>query len=693
MRVGFVIAILVAFFVVLSCCALTLCMGAGAVVVSAMPGVQEVLDEWKPQATPVPRITRKLLSTEERSTEDLLAQSEVPERDLVDIAMRLKKPAGPIARIVRDTPPAYQIGDQDVFWISDQNTNLNFTAEATLRYATPHLYMWVENGYQVNDDDLKRSADRFENHTYPTNHSIFGSEWSPGIDGDVHIHIFNGHVPGVGGYFSSSDEYPRAVNPYSNEREMFYINLDSLRLGSEYYDSILAHEFQHMIHWKIDRNEDTWVNEGLSELASQLNGYDPGGSEWAFQNRPDTQLTSWADDPGSAAPNYGGSYLFMIYFLQRFGEDTLRRMVASQVNGMEGFNQALTEGGWGLTFKDVFADWLIANYLDDPALGGEGRYGYKGMEVQVTLEHYHSEYPDGRATTVHQYAADYIELTDLPGDLSVEFSGSTVVGLADNAPHSGRYMWWSNRGDESDMTMTRAFDLTGLERATLQVWLWYDIEEDWDYAYIEVSTDGGHTWDILQGKYTTGANPTGNNFGQGYTGQSGSRTVRAGRGQEGMLDTGPWLPISDRLTREQMPQKPQWILEEIDLTPYAGRQIMLRFEYITDDAVNHPGLFVDDLAIPELGYFYDAEADDGGWEGQGFIRTNNVLPQRFLVQLIEFGSDEMAPSIRRMELNEVNQGQLVVSSGTQRAVLAVAGRAPVTTELASYQYALNPVEK
>ncbi len=692
MRVGFITAVLVAFFVVLSCCVLMLCMGAGVVVVSARPGLQDMLAEWGPQATPVPIITRKLPSTEERSTENLLAQTEVPERDLVDIVMRLKNPAEPVQRIVRDAPPDYQIGAQEVFWISDQNANRNFTAEATLRYATPHLYMWVENGYDVDEEGLKQSADSFENHTYPTNHSFFGREWSPGIDGDVHIHIFNGHVPGVGGYFSSSDEYPRAVNPYSNEREMFYINLEGLKPGNEYYDSILAHEFQHMIHWKIDKNEDTWVNEGLSELASRLNGYDPGGSEWSFQSRPDTQLTAWADTPGSAAPNYGGSYLFMVYFLQRFGEDTLRQMVANQANGADGFNQALAERGSGLTFEDVFADWLIANYLDDTELGSEERFGYQDMEVQVTLDHSHSGYPDSRATTVHQYAADYIELTNIPDELSVEFSGSTTVKLADTEPYSGRYMWWSNRGDESDMTMTRAFDLSGLERATLQARLWYDIEKDWDYAYIEASTDGGQTWDTLQGQYTTDANPTGNNFGQGYTGMSGHPTARAVRGQGGTLDTGPWLPVPDTLNQEQMPQKPQWIPEEIDLTPYAGRQIMLRFEYITDDAVNHPSLFVDDIAIPELGYLYDAETDDGGWEGQGFIRTNNVLPQRFLVQLIEFGS-EIETSLQRMELNEVNQGQLLVRGGTQQAVLVISGLALVTTELAGYEYAIKPVEK
>jgi len=35
------------------------------------------------------------------------------------------------------------------------------------------------------------------------------------------------------------------VNRYSNEREMFYINIDSFEPGTESYGSVLAHEFGH----------------------------------------------------------------------------------------------------------------------------------------------------------------------------------------------------------------------------------------------------------------------------------------------------------------------------------------------------------------------------------------------------------------------------------------------------------------
>jgi hypothetical protein len=601
----------------------------------------------------------------ERSTEELLAETSIPEWDLIALATRLKKVDQPIPLVVNDAPPHYALGDKEVFWVSDIDAKVNYTTTATLSYLTPHLYLWVEEGSSFDQDALERSAERFESQTYPTNREFFGSEWTPGVDNDPHIHILqaSGLGSSVAGYYSSADEYSKLVNPYSNEREMFYISSDKFQPGTEAYDSVLAHEFQHMIHWAVDGDEDTWVNEGFSELASYLNGYDVGAG-YAFSYTPDTQLTSWPDGPGEAAANYGASFLFASYFLERFGEQALRSVVSNPANGTAGFDAILTEHG--LTFEDVFADWLIANYLDDTELA-DGRYGYRGLTVgPAHLDQTHTDYPAQRFTTVHQYGADYIELQG-QGDLALTFVGSTQVKLVPNDPHSGKYFWWSNRGDSSDTTLTRAFDLAGLSQATLKVWLWYDVEEDWDYAYIEVSTDGGQTWDILKGQYTTDTNPNGNSFGHAYTGKSG--------------------PVDEA---------PDWVEEEIDLTPYVGRKILLRFEYVTDDAVNHAGFCVDDIAIPELGYFHDADTSaelstgsNEQWVAEGFIRTDNILRQWFLVQLIELGPDV---KVRRMELDEAQTGRLVVEGlgrEVERAVLVVSGLAPVTTELASYEYSIK----
>ncbi len=621
--------------------------------------VPVVMHTLTPTPMPVVTPTPAPVAPAERSIEQLLAETSIPERDLVALTARLKKLDQPIPLVVNDTPPHYAVGDKDIFWVANVDTTTNHTTTATLSYLTPHLYLWVEEGTSFDQEALKRSAERFESQIYPTNRQFFGSEWTPGVDNDPHIHILqtSGMGSAVNGYYLDTDEYSKLVNPYSNEREMFYINSDRLQPGTESYESVLAHEFQHMIHWAVDRDEDTWVNEGFSELASYLNGYAVRGIDRAFSRTPDTQLTSWPGSPGQTSANYGASFLFAAYFLERFGDQALRTVVSHQANGTAGFEAILAE--YGLTFDDVFADWLIANYLDNVELA-DGRYGYRDLTVgPAYLDQIHADYPAQRSTTVHQYGTDYIELRG-EGDLVLSFAGSTEVKLVPNDPHSGKHLWWSNRGDNSNMTLTRAFDLTGLSQATLKAWLWYDIEEDWDYAYIEVSTDGGQTWDILTGRYTTDSNPNGNSFGQAYTGQSGAADGA-----------------------------PNWVEEEIDLTPYVGQEILLRFEYITDGAVNRVGFCVDDIAIPELGYLYDARGDDQ-WVAEGFIRTDNILPQWFLVQLIELGPDVR---VRRMELDGAQAGRLVVEGlgkGMERAVLVVSGLAPVTTELASYEYSIEP---
>ncbi|HIC90363.1 MAG TPA: hypothetical protein EYP04_13300 [Anaerolineae bacterium] len=398
----------------------------------------------------------------------------------------------------------------------------------------------------------------------------------------------------------------------------------------------------------------------MSELATELNGFSRGGADRVFSELPDTQLNTWSEDQGRNAEHYGASYLFTSYFLDRFGEDLTKAVVASDANGVDGFTEALSQAGTSLTFDDVFADWLIANYLDDPNLD-DGRYGYvRDDPEQVALDERFDSYPvPVRTSTVHQYAADYVELAG-EGDVVIEFAGSTLTHLADTQAHSGRFAYWANRADDSDARLTRAVDLSDVQKATLQFWMWYDIEENWDYAYVEISTDQGETWTLLRGQHTTEENPTGNSFGPGYTGKSGGG------------------------------EQAKWVQERIDLSPYAGGAVLLRFEYVTDDAVNLPGLFLDDIAIPEVGILDDLEHGGTEWQAEGWIRTDNVLPQRWLVQLIELTPD--GPQVRRMALDDQQRGQLSVEGlgrNHKKAVLVISALAPVTTEVASYQYAIK----
>lgn len=595
-----------------------------------------------------------------------LYASEMPAADPRALTLRLKPGVTDIPLVVNATPPSYEVGAKQQFWVSNVDTMEYRQITAELRYVTEHVAMWVQEGVKINQADLEASADRFEEKTYPTNREFFGSEWTPGVDNDPRLHILHARDLGqtVAGYYSSSDEYPRAVNEYSNEREMFYVAADAngVEPNTSFYDGLLAHEFQHMIHWANDRNEDSWVNEGMSELAFILNGFDAGGMDIAYSQQPDTQLTTWGDPSEGNAEHYGAAYLFMTYFLERFGEDLMKAVVASPKNGIAGFDEALEQAGRPERFEDVFADWVIANYIDASDADPEGRYGYDMIDLfDMSVAKSHRRYPASEAADVNQYGADYIELRTKAGvALTIDFQGDAETPLVADEVSDG-YMWWSNRGDQSNSTLTRPVDLRGAVAPKLTFRAWYEIEEGWDYAYVEASTDGGETWQILEGRTTTAENPVANAYGPGWTGASGG-------GRFG----------------------PEWIDEEVDLTPFAGQEILLRFEMVTDDAVNLPGFLLDDIAISEIGYRDDGESGEAGWTSDGWLLIDNTVTQRWLVQLLSLDTrDELV--IQRMVVDANGAGQLVLDppAADGQAVLIISALAPLTTHPAAYEYTIH----
>jgi hypothetical protein len=606
-----------------------------------------------PQATPVEHLT----------TEELIRSVEVPPNDPIDLAARLRPELGKVDPVVNATPPSYEEGDVITFWVSNSDTDENWQIEAELVVKGKHVYMWREVGTRIREKDLRRAARFFDEQIYPTNRTFFGSEWSPGIDNDPRLHVLHARDLGdtIAGYFSSADEIPQVIHPHSNEKEMFYINVDNNKPGSDFYNGTLAHEFQHMIHWYQDKNESSWMNEGASELAMKLNGLRRSSlfsPDAAFAENPDLQLTTWPDTEESYA-HYGNAYLFMSYFLGRFGEDATKALIAHDRNGMEAVEAVLDEIGAGIDADTLFADWVVANWLDDDD-AADGRWGYPDYDVpsMAPVERFDS-LPVEYNSNVHQYAADYYTFYPEDDAVTITFWGEPTTRLASTDAHSGEWVWWSNRVDESDTRLTFSADLSGVDAATLRFFTWFDIEELWDYAYVEVSVDDGRTWTILETERTTTENPNGNAFGPGYTG------------------------MSNRLTAE-------WVEEQVDLTPYTGRPVLLRFEYVTDAAVTRPGMFIDDVSIPEIGYFQDFEQGAPGWTSEGWILTNNVLDQRWLVQVIQPvpGQD---PQVHRMVIGPDGQGRLRLEGldPTVELVLAISALAPVTEEMGSYQFTIQ----
>jgi immune inhibitor A len=592
----------------------------------------------------------------------------IPASDLREEAMRLKGiPSIPITPSL--TANDYPVGTDLPFFVLNGDTEVTFTITARLISKTANAYFFSDDSVNVNASAVQDLVNTFQTKIYPTDLNFFGNQWTPGVPGDPRLYILYAHGLGrsVAGYYSSADEYSRLAQPYSNQKDMFYINADVTAPGDPVLPSVLAHEFQHMIAWHRHRNEDTWMNEGSSVLAELLNGFSSDGFDSSFLDQPDTQLDAWADGgPGpDAAPHYGAGFLFMAYFLDRFGQQATTALESDQINGLRAVDDVLTQRGVTdkstgkpVTSLDVFQDWTIANYLGDPNVA-DGRYAYHDYPNAPTVSSPTDTLscPTGQQTaTVHQYATNYYEL-DCSGRVTISFSGALTNVVVPTTAHSGRYAFWGTRNDESDTTLTHEFDLTGVKSATFKYWTWFAAEQNYDFVYLEASTDGQKTWKILKTPSGTDANSTGNNFGWGYTGNSGGG------------------------------QDPQWLQESVDLTPYAGQKVALRFEYITDPAVTWSGVLVDDISIPEIDYATDFEQDDGGWQAQGFARIDNLLPQTFAVQVIHQGQTSADTSVAKLPLDAHNTGSLSfdLASG-EKAILVVSGTTLFTTQTSDYQF-------
>jgi immune inhibitor A len=663
--------ILLAIIATLLVCLCCVIVGAGGWFWFSFGAPQLTARNTLPAPTPMTTSARptvvptSVAPTGSNATADALLREQVPARNLYQIVPRLRKSLALLTPVPTPVPRAHNVGDHDEFFvIRNASTGEYRTTSATLQVITPHALFWVEDGMKFDLDALGKSADFFETRVYPTNVKYFGDP-GVGLDGDMHIHILNTRFEDAAGYFSSVDTHPLAFAPYSNQRHIIYMNIEALTLNNNEYNGDLAHEFQHLIHSYQAPYATGWIDEGMGDLAIKVNGFPVLGVIDVFARRPDTQLNTWGNTPNSSAAHYAASYLFFDYVAGRYGPEMIRDIIHAPREGIPGVQAVLDQRANGLRFDDLFADWAVTNIVNDPKTEN-GRYAYSNEDkFRVTRVDNVSQYPITRTVQLPEYSASYFALAPDKTDVTLYFTGTTTVKLIPADAHGGKWMWYSNRADMADTTLTRSFDLTRANKTTLQFWTWYDIETNYDYAYVEGSTDGGKTWDVLPGKNTTTSDPNGASYGHALTGRSG---------------------VAD--DKSQTPAR--WVQEQMDLSPYAGKTILLRFEYITDDAYNAPSWAIDDISIPEIGYADDVESGDGGWQAAGFIRTDNVLPQKYIVQVSEVGG---ATRIVRVPLDAQNRGSYTITGfgkNITRATLVVTAHAPTTTEPTEFQLGVVP---
>jgi hypothetical protein len=569
-------------------------------------------------------------------------------------------------------PAALRVNDRANFYVRVNLTDDPRLIPSRVRLLTEHAVWWASVDSNIPDDDFVAAAEKFETLVLPTNRLVFGTEASPGLDGDARIHFLVLQEEAWGGYFgyfSSTNSFPTALEPFSNVHEMLVMNALAFALDSDTFPGKLAHEYQHLIQWNVDANEDLWLNEALSELAYFYTGAPVPSSALALSNaqyfaeHPEAQLTArperrfGEDDPASYV-HYGAEKAFLVYLFGQFGAQFIADLAHNPAPGVVSIEQELAGLPNPRSFDEVFADWLVANLLLQPSLV-DPRWAYtKFIPVQPVPAPIPSFGPAPIAGQLPPYGARYYEIRS-EDPVSVSFTGSTLARLTPVDPATGSYAWYSHRGDGSAFTLTRAFDLSGLSSATLEYKVWFELEELSDYAYLEISTDGGETWTILTTAFGTAEDPYDLNYGFGYTGA--------------LID---------------------WVHESIDLSAFAGREVLIRFEVITDFHTNRDGLMLDDIAIPELGYFDGAEDDDrashnsGGWDAQGFVRSGNFVPVNWIVWLVEVGPTR----VTRIEVDDLAQAAFAIEAFNPEvpfAAVIISPAAPVTTIEIPYEITVD----
>lgn len=120
-------------------------------------------------------------------------------------------------------------------------------------------------------------------------------------------------------------------------------------------------------------------------------------------------------------------------------------------------------------------------------------------------------------------------------------------------------------GIDRSLTLTNGINLLGATSATLTFWTRWDIEANWDFGRVEVSTNNGSTWGSLRGRYTRRGSGNGSAQPDTAFGYDGTQTG--------------------------------WVEEQMDLTPYANRTIKLRLRLTTDGSLEKDGWYMDDIRV------------------------------------------------------------------------------------------------
>lgn len=205
----------------------------------------------------------------------------------------------------------------------------------------------------------------------------------------------------------------------------------------------------------------------------------------------------------------------------------------------------------------------------------------------------------------NQTVLNYDELTSKGTTIQLNSASQTGevirINLPDleipiTTPVSGEYVYWSGKGvDGTNLyhTLTTTVDLSSATNPAFQFKAWYDIEEGWDFAYVQVKEVDSEIWTIIPGNITT-SNP------------DPEAEIIVPHGLTGTSDG--------------------WVDIYFDLSQYNGKEVEIQLVYATDNYTYGQGIYVDDLMVldhEEVLFSNEAESVDNVVL-DGFIHDKGV---------------------------------------------------------------------
>jgi hypothetical protein len=456
------------------------------------------------------------------------------------------------------------------------------------------------------------------------------------------------------------------------------------------YEGVFAHEYQHLLESYEDSDEFNWINEGLSDWAQTLVGYvkpsvpitDKGFDShiqcflgWLSVQTPanpnpgaggpENSLTRWGDQgDGEILCDYGAVYSMMEFLQGRYGNDFMSNLHRGDANGFAGLQEALdsndTRSGKGRHQRgktkaaDVLHDWSLMAALDglvDDGARINGSTREKNVSAPTLDATINWDAPDAYSSPgAPSNGADYVRLRDASGNYltgdridALSFQGQStlptrpVAWTVDTAAplNPKGPALYSGAADNRDEAIVKEVSVPAGTAATLTFDALWNEEEDWDFGFAQISTDGGVTYESVACTNTTtqinpDALPTAQDNIPGFSGFSGG-----------------------------------WLSQTCSLAPYAGKKVLLAFR-----AFNDPAFTGWDPSVP-AGFWVDnvkvgtTLVSDGsslvGWKS--FSETKPTTVAGYTVYIVSMNSANLDAKKRKNRRDTITVKRLKLTSG------------------------------